>query len=120
MTPKTQTLKHLSGKPTTPRNGIIMLNTKDAAQLKTLDNLIGEKLFIRTVTNYWTGEFVGITGGFIELNDAAWIANTGRFSDAIKTGALVEVDPVGRAWVGVGAIVDFTTWNHPLPMKQTP
>lgn len=86
--------------------------------LNDLDGLVGKKLLIRTVTNYFTGEVIGRVGGFLELADAAWIADTGRFADAITTGKLNEVEPIGRTWVSTGAVVDFTEWNHPLPKDQ--
>ena len=78
--------------------------------------VVGEKLLIRTVTMYQTGEIIGICDGFLILGDAAWVANTGSFAKALETGKLEEVEPVhGPVRVNIGAIVDAFTWNHPLP-----
>jgi hypothetical protein len=85
-----------------------------------LDDLIGKAFLIRTVTNYWTGRVVGRVGGLLQLDDAAWIADTGRFADALKTGELSEVEPTpdGFALVSIGAIIDIVTWSGDLPRKQ--
>ena len=52
------------------------------------------------------------------LSDASWVADSGRFMDAIKNGTLSEVEPVGAAFVNVAAITDAFPWNHDLPTKQ--
>lgn len=84
-----------------------------------MEHMIGKSVFIRTVTMYHTGRIVGIDDKFIVLEDAAWVADTGRFSDALKTGELCEVEPVdGRVLVSLGAVVDIFEWNHKLPRKQ--
>ncbi len=76
----------------------------------------GNKVFIRTVTNYYTGEVIDITADEVLLKDAAWVADTGRFSQALKTGVLNEVEPfTGVISVNRGAIVDVSTWEHALP-----
>jgi hypothetical protein len=85
---------------------------------------IGEKVFIRTVTHYLTGEITNISEtiaglGFLELKDAAWIADTGRFMNAIENGALDEVEPVTcPVRVNIGSIIDVYEWRHELPRKQ--
>lgn len=80
---------------------------------------VGRAVFIRTVTMYYTGRIALVKGSEIVLTEAAWIADTGRFHDALKTGALKEVEPfVGPVSVSRGAIVDVTEWKHALPDKQ--
>ncbi len=77
---------------------------------------VGEKLLIRTVTMYQTGEIIGICDGFLILGDAAWVANTGPFAKALETGILEEVEPLhGPVRVNMGSIVDAFVWIHPLP-----
>ncbi len=84
-----------------------------------MEDLIGKKIFIRTVTMYHTGRIVEVDDRFIVLEDAAWVADTGRFSDALKTGELSEVEPVeGLVRVSLGAVVDIFEWNHELPREQ--
>ena len=80
---------------------------------------IGEKYFIRTVTLFYTGKLIKVTAKEIVLENAAWIADTGRFMDAIKTGNLNEVEPFqDDVIIGRGAIVDATVWKHALPREQ--
>lgn len=78
--------------------------------------VLGEKYLIRTVTMMLTGRLVYLDDKELVLEDAAWIADSGRFSEALKTGKLNEVEPFpGEAGVGRGAIVDFAVWGHELP-----
>jgi len=80
---------------------------------------IGTCYLIRTVTMIQTGRLVAISDHELLLEDAAWIADTGRFHDALKTGELNEVEPfIGPVIVGRGAIVDATEWVHELPRIQ--
>lgn len=53
---------------------------------------IGEKYFFRTVTLYYTGKLVAVTDNELVLEKAAWIADTGRFTEAMKTGEFNEVE----------------------------
>lgn len=79
---------------------------------------IGNSVFIRTVTMYYTGEIVGVTDGEVLIQNAAWIADTGRFSKALATGELNEIEPYpDGAVVSVsrGAIIDVCNWKHALP-----
>jgi hypothetical protein len=80
---------------------------------------IGKNYFIRTVTLFYTGKLIRVTSKEIVLENAAWIADTGRFMDAIKTGKLNEVEPFqDDVIIGRGAIVDATVWKHALPREQ--
>jgi hypothetical protein len=84
-----------------------------------LDPAPGDALLIRTVTMTLTGRVVDCSGSWIVLDQAAWIADTGRFANAIATGTLSEVEPMGDGVrVARGAIVDVTPWRHALPMGQ--
>lgn len=79
----------------------------------------GSCYLFRLVTHYWTGRVVEVGEKEIVLEDAAWIADTGRFQQAVTQGALNEVEPVpGRVVIGRGALVDACEWRHPLPDKQ--
>lgn len=84
-----------------------------------LDPLRGECLLIRTVTMTVTGRVVDCSASWIMLDSAAWVADTGRFADAIETGKLNEVEPMGdRVRVARGSIVDVAPWRHDLPTTQ--
>lgn len=76
----------------------------------------GKPVLIRTVTTYFTGEVVNVVDGMIYLEDAAWVANTGRFNECLTTGKLNEVEPYpDGVWVNRDVVVDISLWNHPLP-----
>ncbi len=79
----------------------------------------GLSYFIRTVTYHLVGRVTAIhEGGFIVLEDASWVADSGRFMQAIKEGKLDEVEPVGCAIVNIAAITDAFPWLHKLPTEQ--
>ena len=69
---------------------------------------IGKNYLVRTVTMIDTGRLVAVTPTELVLEDAAWIADTGRFADAIRKAEFGEVEPFppGRLIVGRGAIID--------------
>ena len=69
---------------------------------------IGECYLIRTVTMIDTGRLLEVTPHEIVLTDAAWIADTGRFSAALKSMDFNEIEPFpdGKVIVGRGAIID--------------
>lgn len=83
------------------------------------ESKIEEKLFIRTVTYHSVGRVKRIFAEeFLELEDASWVADSGRFMNAIKEGILDEVEPVGQVYVNIKSIIDFFPWNHELPKEQ--
>jgi peroxiredoxin len=94
------------------------LSADEIIDISSLDDLVGKKLFIRTVTYHMTGRVTKRMGTFIEMEDAAWIADSGRFSNAIKKGVLDEVEPVETMWVNLNSVVDFFPWKHELPKTQ--
>jgi hypothetical protein len=81
---------------------------------------VGQPYFIRTVTHYYTGKVEKVCAKELVLSSAAWIADTGRFHDALKTGKLNEVEPFpgGEVIIGRGAVIDATRWQHDLPLTQ--
>lgn len=68
----------------------------------------GQAYLIRTVTMIDTGLLVAVTEHELVLEDAAWIADTGRFADAVEKAEFGEVEPfpAGRVIVGRGALID--------------
>jgi hypothetical protein len=69
---------------------------------------IGKIYCFRTVTMIDTGRLVKVTSQELVLEDAAWIADTGRFADAIKKAEFGEVEPFpdGKVIIGRGALID--------------
>lgn len=80
---------------------------------------LGAKLFIRTVTYHYTGRVVYLSDKEIVLEDAAWIADSGRFATALKTGNINEAEPYpGLCSINRDTIVDASLWDHDLPRTQ--
>ena len=80
---------------------------------------VGVAYLIRTVTMTYTGRVVTVTDTDIVLADAAWVADTGRYYDALRDGKLAEVEPYpDRVIVSRGALVDCAPWGHALPRAQ--
>ena len=69
---------------------------------------VGKNYLIRTVTMIDTGRLVAVTSQELVLEDAAWIADTGRFMQAIEEAEFGEVEPFpsGRVIVGRGSVID--------------
>lgn len=80
---------------------------------------IGKNYLIRTVTMIDTGRLVAVTPQELILEDAAWIADTGRFAQAVAKAEFGEVEPFpsGRVIIGRGAIVDAVQITH-TPKSQ--
>jgi len=77
---------------------------------------VGNSVLIRTVTYFQVGRITHLDALEVVLDDASWIADTGRFNEALRTGVFSEVEPLlGPVSVSRGAIVDVVTWSHPLP-----
>ena len=88
-------------------------------EIDSLDDLIGHSWFSRTVTYHCVGRAVKkLPGSFIVLEDASWVAESGRFHNAIKDGTLSEVEPVGQMLLNLETVVDISPWVHPLPTQQ--
>ena len=94
------------------------LDEDELVEVDDLEDFVGKKLFIRTVTYHLVGKVVKKIANFIELKDASWVADSGRFMGAIKDGELDEVEPVGSAWVNLNSVTDMFPWRHKLPKKQ--
>jgi hypothetical protein len=87
--------------------------------MRVLPDMVGKAFYFRTVTYHWVGRVAGVFGGkFLYLTDASWIAESGRFMQAIRDGALNEVEPVGHAFVNLDTVTDFIPWVHELPTEQ--
>jgi hypothetical protein len=70
---------------------------------------LGKNYFIRTVTHHHTGKLVQVTPTELVLENAAWIADDGRLTDALKTGTFNEVEmfpPDAKVIIGRGSLID--------------
>ncbi len=76
---------------------------------------IGKNYLRRCVTHIQLGHVKSVTDTDIVLGDASWVADTGRFNEALKNGTISENEPFwGDVIVSRGAIVDAALWIHPL------
>ena len=84
---------------------------------------VGKAYFIRTVTHHFTGKLVGFSRGGLELimKNCAWIADDGRFTDAMESGNLNEVEIYpsdGDVLINRETIIDAIEWKHSIPDSQ--
>lgn len=78
---------------------------------------VGKAFFFRTVTYHLVGKIARIEGRFAILTDAAWVADSGRWSDAIANGTLKEVEPFpGEVALNLDTVTDACEWKHGLPL----
>ena len=94
------------------------LETKERADISELSDLTGGKWFFRTVTYHMLGKVRKVLGNWAFLDDASWVADSGRFTQAIKDGELSEVEPVGEALINLNTVTDAFPWRHKLPSEQ--
>ena len=81
---------------------------------------VGKNYFIRTVTHHFTGRLIKVTDKELVIEDAAWIADDGRFADAISKGEFNEVEPFpsGPVIIGRGSLIDAVLIESKLPRAQ--
>jgi hypothetical protein len=79
---------------------------------------IGANYLIRTATMIDAGKLVAVTEHELVLEDASWIADTGRFGKALETSSFNEVEmfPTGQVIVGRGSLIDAIQISQ-LPTK---
>lgn len=78
----------------------------------------GEQYLFRTVTMIYSGRIKDMNDDEILLEDAAWIAETKRWTDSLKTCEFNEVEPyVYDVVIYKGAILDITKLDK-LPLEQ--
>jgi hypothetical protein len=78
--------------------------------------VVGTCYIVRTVTYHVVGRLVGVTDHELVFESAAWVADSGRWHEALTTGKLREVEPFpAPVIVGRGSVCDATTWSFPVP-----
>jgi hypothetical protein len=84
---------------------------------------IGKNYLIRTVTHCDVGKLIALSDKTLLLDDASWVADTGRFQNILENGLESESNSeieLFKTPVGVNreAMIDFVEYRHPLPNKQ--
>jgi hypothetical protein len=81
--------------------------------------LIDKAVIIRTASYHYIGVLVGVGPDYYVITDAVWVGDTGRWTQALASGQLGEVepwpDPTERVIVGRGLVGDVSRWRHPIP-----
>ena len=97
-----------------------LLGQNGFKDIKSYEDLVGEKIFFRTVTYHALGEVKKIVGRFVHLKNASWVADTGRFMNFLKEGLQTnsEIEPTGEMFLNIDTVVDFFYWRHKLPTEQ--
>jgi len=94
------------------------LTQEEMKPINDFEDMIGQKYFFRTVTYHLVGRVTKKIGQFFQLEGCSWVADSGRFMNAIKNGVLDEVEPLGVGFVNIETLTDFFPWNHDLPTEQ--
>jgi len=95
------------------------LNLDEKIDISDFEDMVGKKFYFRTVTYHQVGKVEKvISGKFLQLSNASWVADSGRFMQAIKNGTLEEVEPVGDMFVNMESVCDLFPWKHDLPKDQ--
>jgi hypothetical protein len=90
----------------------------EKVDISNYDEMVGHSFFFRTVTYHLVGKITKRVGKFFQLEQASWIADSGRFMDFIKSGKVNEVEPVGTCFVNLEAVTDMFPWKHKLFTEQ--
>lgn len=80
---------------------------------------VGKTYFIRAIPFHFVGRVTATTSEEVTLEDAAWIADSGRFSNALSSGEFDEVEPfVNPVNIRLSAVCDYTEIDCTLPLSQ--
>jgi hypothetical protein len=81
----------------------------------------GTRYLFRTVTHYHIGRVVDSDDQFVWLDDAFWIADTGRLSECLETGKVSEFERISdecATMVNIQALCDAFVWPHGTPVAK--
>lgn len=81
---------------------------------------VGKQYLLRTIGYHWLGRVKLIVGKFLILEEASWVADTGRYSEALsgKIGELQssELEPSPRpVIVNVDHVTDAVEYPFQIP-----
>lgn len=70
---------------------------------------VGKSYFLRSVTHHYTGRLLEVHDKELVIDQACWIADDGRFADALAKECFAEVEPFppGPVIIGRGGILDM-------------
>ena len=78
---------------------------------------VGQAYLIRCVSYHAVGRLVSVGASELVLADASWVADSGRYGEAVANGLgpKSETEYLGDLIVGRGAVVDAVPYGHELP-----
>lgn len=84
---------------------------------------IGKNYLVKTVLMIYCGKLKAVTDKEIIMSQSAWIADTGRFHNALRDGIEIvsnsEIEPfLNDVIIGRGALISATVYNHKLNWIQ--
>lgn len=90
-----------------------------AESMQTIPVEVGKAYLFRTVTHIEVGKVKSVDGVFITLENASWIADTGRYHDCLVKGVFSEVEPYPlTTTINSASLINFAPWPHKLPTEQ--
>ena len=81
---------------------------------------VGKNYFLRTVTHHHTGRLVAVTEHELVLENAAWIADDGRLTEALRDCKFSEVEMFpadSKVIIGRGSLIDAVEITN-VPTSQ--
>ena len=80
---------------------------------------VGKAYLFRTVTHIEVGRVLDVSGKFVTLEEASWIADTGRYHDCLVKGVFKEVEPYPETTtINTDSLINLCSWPHDLPKEQ--
>lgn len=81
---------------------------------------VGKAYLFRTIGYHWLGRVVSVCGRWITLDDASWVADTGRYSESLAgdIGSLQssEIEPSPRpVLVNSDHVTDAVSYPFEIP-----
>ena len=81
--------------------------------------VVGASVVIRAIPFHYVGRVAALTATSVILDKAAWLADSGRWSDFLATGSANEVEPYpDRVEVMLSSIADVAPFAHSLPLAR--
>ena len=78
---------------------------------------LGKTYLFRTVTYHFIGKVKDVTDTDVVFDGpSCWLADSGRFGDAIAKGSISEGEALPDGWaMARGGLIDFGPWEHKIP-----
>lgn len=77
----------------------------------------GDKIMVQSITFFWVGELKAVVNGYVILDKASWIADTGAVDQCMNKGTLAEKAtlPNHSPRISLQSIVAVLPWTAALP-----